>query len=177
MSRTNLSFIEQVLSKTSSPVTIDFIHSQCEVVAGRPLSRQTIKRELSRITCEESFKFSWIKRSAKGLYEYVSQDIRSVENFSINESGVSEELIAKVEAVDKAAANFLRSKDVTKIRGFKLNRDLGGLFIWSGSHQGHKYWENISQTINQTQKFVASQSDKLTITIPKHIKKLEIIIE
>jgi GH35 family endo-1,4-beta-xylanase len=82
MSRPVVSLIEQALSKTSAPLSINWIHRYCEHIAGHPVSRQTVKRELSRITNEEEFKFSWIKRVDKGLYQYVPSDKPSIENFN-----------------------------------------------------------------------------------------------
>lgn len=82
MSRTNVSLIEQVLNGIRIPLGIDNIHIHCEQIAGHPISRQTIKRELSRLTSEEAYKFSWIKRVGHGKYQYVPSTKPDVEDFT-----------------------------------------------------------------------------------------------
>jgi len=113
MSRTNVSLIEQVLSQITIPLRISNIHIHCEQIAGHPISRQTIKRELSRITSEEAYKFSWIKKVGRGLYQYVPSAQPSVENF-----GQTPKAKISVQAIgaDTAQLNITIPKMFTKVQ-------------------------------------------------------------
>lgn len=82
MNRPVVDLIQQVLNSIRIPLKINNIHIHCEQIAGHPLSRNTVKRELSRITNEEAYKYSWIKRVSQGVYQYVPSDKPSVEDFN-----------------------------------------------------------------------------------------------
>ena len=57
-------------------------------------------------------------------------------------------LIAIVDTLDKAAAEYLMTKAMY-LDGFKAAHRLSPCFCWSETPQGHRYWANLSERVER----------------------------
>ncbi len=72
-------------------------------------------------------------------YHKVMQEVKLIEGYL--------SLIARVEAIDKDAAEYLRT-NVFKLRGGAQSNSLDSCFVFAETPQGHRYWKNIADKID-----------------------------
>lgn len=59
------------------------------------------------------------------------------------------ELTAKVSKIDKSAAKYMREQAPKELRDFVYCGELNSSFIWGDTPQGHDFWENIYDKLNE----------------------------
>lgn len=59
-----------------------------------------------------------------------------------------EALTDRVAKIDKGAARYMRKHAPSTLRSFTYNGYLAGCFVWSDTPQGHDFWEDINDKLN-----------------------------
>lgn len=60
-----------------------------------------------------------------------------------------EALTAKVFKIDKSAARYMREQAPKELRDFVYCGELNSSFIWGDTPQGHNFWENIYDKLQE----------------------------
>jgi hypothetical protein len=58
------------------------------------------------------------------------------------------DLVDKVSAIDKDAAYYLRN-GARNLRPFQMAGYLAGVMLWYDTPQGHDYWDNINNKLEE----------------------------